>query len=144
MSIKEGLDIENYRDFYEFEAEVYRTTVEKEPAALHRIRLVKSLLPKTGVGMTLDVGCGDGALCKELLQKGEYRAARIASKSFVIVADSAEVRLILSLQYGSGQEEPTQLEKPLRLYLGKKRGQWRIKSFIAAPDEGVPEEQRTP
>jgi hypothetical protein len=83
-------------------------------------------------------------LLSELLREGEYQAARIASKSFVMVADSAEVRLILSLQYGSDQEEPTQLEKPIRLYLGKKSGQWRIKSFIAAPDEGVPEEQKTP
>ena len=83
-------------------------------------------------------------LLSELLREGEYQAARIASKSFVIVADSAEVRLVLSLHYGSDQEEPTQLEKPLRLYLGKKRGQWRIKSFIAAPDENVPEEQDSP
>ena len=83
-------------------------------------------------------------LLSELLREGEYQAARIASKSFVMVADSAEVRLILSLQYGSDQEEPTQLEKPIRLYLGKKSGQWRIKGFIAAPDEGVPEEQKTP
>ena len=83
-------------------------------------------------------------LLSELLREGEYQAARIASKSFVMVADSAEVRLILSLQYGSDQEEPKQLEKPIRLYLGKKSGQWRIKSFIAAADEGVPEEQKTP
>jgi len=80
----------------------------------------------------------------ELLREGEYQAARIASKSFVIVGDSAEVRLILSRQYGSHQEEPTHLEKPLRLYLGKKRGQWKIKSFSTASDEVAPEGQESP
>ena len=74
----------------------------------------------------------------------EFEGARIASKSFVIVGDSAEVRLTLSLEYGTHQEEPRQTEKPLRLYLAKKRGIWRIVSFSTAPDEGVPEEQERP
>lgn len=83
-------------------------------------------------------------LLDSLFLDGGYEGARIASKSFVIVGDSAEVRLTLSLGYRADQEEPQQIEKPLRLYLGKKRGKWRIVSFSAAPDEGVPEEQERP
>jgi len=79
-----------------------------------------------------------------LFVEGEYEGARIASKSFVIVGDSAEVRLTLSLEYGADQEESQQLEKPFRLYLGKKRGKWKIESFSAATDEGVPDEQGKP
>jgi hypothetical protein len=83
-------------------------------------------------------------LLSELLREGEYLTARIASKSFVIVGDSAEVRLTLSLEYEADREESRQIERALRLYLGKKRGQWKTKSFSAAPDEGVPEEQENP
>jgi hypothetical protein len=83
-------------------------------------------------------------LLGELLRNGEYEGARIASKSFVIVGDSAEVRLTLSLEYGTDQEEPQRIERPLRLYLAKKRGQWKIESFSAAVDEGIPEEQQRP
>ena len=83
-------------------------------------------------------------LLAELLREGEYEGGRIASKSFVIVGDSAEVRLTLSLRYSTSQEESREVERPLRLYLGKKRGQWKIKSFSGAPDEGAPEEQERP
>jgi hypothetical protein len=83
-------------------------------------------------------------LLAELLTEGEYQDARIASKSFMIVGDSAEVRLTLSLEYAADQEEPRQVEKPFRLYLGKRRGKWRIKSFSTAPDEGAPQEQERP
>ncbi|MGB2981241.1 MAG: hypothetical protein WBC77_08340 [Candidatus Zixiibacteriota bacterium] len=74
----------------------------------------------------------------------EFEGARIASKSFVIVGDSAEVRLTLSLEYRTDQKEPRQVEKPIKLYLNKKRGKWRIKSFSTARDEGVPDEQESP
>ena len=83
-------------------------------------------------------------LLDELLSEGEYGGARIASKSFVVVGDSAEVRLTLSLDYGFDQQEPRQIEKPLRLYLNKRRGQWKIKSFSVTRNEGVPEEQESP
>jgi len=74
----------------------------------------------------------------------EFEGARIASKSFVIVGDSAEVRLTLSLEYRTDQGEPQQIQKPLKLYLNKKRGKWKIKSFSTAKDEGVPNEQESP
>ncbi len=67
----------------------------------------------------------------------EFEGARIASKSFVIVGDSAEVRLTLSLEYRTDQKEPREVEKPIKLYLNKKRGKWRIKSFSTARDEGA-------
>ena len=83
-------------------------------------------------------------LLDELLREGKCEGARIASKSFVIVGDSAEVRLMLSLEYAADQEESRQIEKPFRLYLGKKRGKWRIKSFSSAPDERVADEHESP
>ena len=83
-------------------------------------------------------------LLEELLREGEYEGARIASKSFIIVADSAEVRLTLSLEYRVGQEERQQLEKPLSLYLQKKRGEWRIKSFSTATVEGALDNEERP
>jgi hypothetical protein len=76
-------------------------------------------------------------LLDSLYQQGDLEGGRIASKSFVIVGDSAEVRLRLSLEYRTDQEEPRQVEKPIKLYLNKKRGKWRIKSFSTARDEGV-------
>ena len=83
-------------------------------------------------------------LLDDLARQGEFEGARIASKSFVIVGDSAEVKLTLSLEYRTDQKEPRQVEKPIKLYLKKKRGKWRIKSFSTARDEGVPNEQETP
>ncbi|UCB53231.1 MAG: hypothetical protein JSV10_03895 [Candidatus Zixiibacteriota bacterium] len=83
-------------------------------------------------------------LLESLLTDGEYEAARIASKSFAIIGDSAEVRLTLSLDYGTDQEEPRQIERPIRLYLNKKRGKWRIESFGTATDEVVRDEQERP
>ncbi|MGB7062686.1 MAG: hypothetical protein WBF13_10115 [Candidatus Zixiibacteriota bacterium] len=71
----------------------------------------------------------------------EFEGVRIASKSFVIVGDSAEVRLTLSLEYPTDQKKPRQVEKPIKLYLKKKRGKWRIKSFSTARDEGVRDER---
>jgi hypothetical protein len=75
---------------------------------------------------------------------GEAVGARIASKSFAIIGDSAEVRLVLNLEYRADQEESQQLEKPLRLYLNKKRGKWRIKGFNTTMDEGAGGEGEKP
>jgi len=83
-------------------------------------------------------------LLDSLYQQEDLEGARIASKSFVIVGDSAEVRLTLNLEYRTDQKEPQQIQKSLKLYLKKKRGKWRIKSFSTARDEGVPDEQESP
>ncbi len=67
----------------------------------------------------------------------KLESARIASKSFVIVKDRAEVRLRLGLseEYATDAEEPEQIEKPLTLFLNKKRGRWKIKDFSMVSDE---------
>lgn len=59
----------------------------------------------------------------------ELEAGRIAKKSFVIVGDSAEVNLRLSLEYATVRGEAKQIEKPLWLFLHKKKGKWRIRDF---------------
>ncbi len=53
----------------------------------------------------------------------------IANKSFVIVGDSAQVELRLSLEYADGAEPRETAEKPVTLFLRKKRGKWRIDRF---------------
>ena len=74
-------------------------------------------------------------LLDNLARQGEFEGARIASKSFVILGDSAEVRLTLSLEYRTDQGEPQQVEKPIKLYLNKKRGKWKIKVFGTDSDD---------
>lgn len=64
---------------------------------------------------------------------------RIAKKSFVIVKDSAEVKLRLSLQYSPQAEEPEEIEKPVKLILFKKSGKWKIRSFSMTSDVKKPE-----
>ena len=69
----------------------------------------------------------------------ELKGARITKKSFVIVKDSADVRLRLRLglssEYATDEERLEQVEKPLKLFLNKKRGRWRIKNFSMGADE---------
>ena len=69
----------------------------------------------------------------------ELEGARITKKSFVIVKDSAEVRLRLGLRLRSegvsGEGKRGEIEKPIKLFLRKKRGKWRIKSFSMGADE---------
>lgn len=67
----------------------------------------------------------------------KLKGVRIAKKSFVIVKDSAEVRLRLRLssEYATDEEKPNQIEKPLKLFLNKKRGKWKIQSFSMQPEE---------
>lgn len=66
----------------------------------------------------------------------ELERVRIVKKSFVIVKDSAEVKLRLSLEYLTDEREAEQIEKPLKLFLHKKRSKWKIQSFVTAWDEG--------
>lgn len=65
---------------------------------------------------------------------GKLENVQIVSKTFVIFKDSAEVGLRLGLR-PSGELE--QIEKPLKLFLQKKRGKWGIKSFSVAGVEGA-------
>lgn len=67
----------------------------------------------------------------------ELEGAWITKKSFVIVKDSAEVRLRLGLssEYATEEEKPKQIEKQLKLFLNKKRGKWRIQNFSMVSDE---------
>jgi len=51
-----------YRDFYEYEADVYAIDEESEPAWRFRRMLVDRLMPTDAPARALDVGCGDGAL----------------------------------------------------------------------------------
>ncbi|MFT7465283.1 MAG: ubiquinone/menaquinone biosynthesis C-methylase UbiE [Pseudohongiellaceae bacterium] len=53
---------ETYREFYEYEADVYKIDEYHESAWKHRRTLVERLLPKRVAGPLLDSGCGDGAL----------------------------------------------------------------------------------
>jgi hypothetical protein len=59
----------------------------------------------------------------------------IASKSFVIVGDSAQVELRLNLELAGGAEAPETAEKPLTLFLHKKKGKWRISRFSIPPEK---------
>ena len=67
-------------------------------------------------------------LLDSLSAMGKLENVQIASKTFVIFKDSAEVRLRLS-----GETE--QIEKPLKLFLHKKRGKWKIKSYSMSGDK---------
>jgi ubiquinone/menaquinone biosynthesis C-methylase UbiE len=58
---------ESYRRFYEYEADIYRINPEDEPAFLHRRNLVRRLLPEGVRSPILDAGCGDGAMCDDLV-----------------------------------------------------------------------------
>ncbi len=60
---------------------------------------------------------------------------RIAKKSFTVVKDSAEVRLSLSLEYVTGTGGPEKVEKPLNLWMRKKKGKWKVESFNTTPPE---------
>ena len=58
-----------YREVYEFEADVYRITPEEEEALRYRRLLVERLMPPAPIERVLDVGCGDGSISNDLLQR---------------------------------------------------------------------------
>lgn len=82
-----GERVEQWRDFYEYEADTYAITPEAEPAFRHRRTLVRRLLARGGgasrgvsrsvsrdaagrvAGPILDVGCGDGSLAQDLRER---------------------------------------------------------------------------
>ena len=76
-------------------------------------------------------------LLDSLYQGGEFAGAQITSKSFIILKDNAEVRLGLRMKSEialNGKEEG-KIEKQIRLFLHKKRGNWKIRTFGMMPDE---------
>jgi hypothetical protein len=60
---------------------------------------------------------------------GEIENIYIANKRFTIVKDSALVELVLKIPAQKKGEELKELEKPVKLYLNKKRGKWSIKAY---------------
>jgi SAM-dependent methyltransferase len=75
---------ESYREFYEYEADVYRIDAGHEQAFVHRRTLVRRLCPELarGSARVLDLGCGDGALSADLVERSGARvtAADLAWK----------------------------------------------------------------
>jgi hypothetical protein len=78
-------------------------------------------------------------LLDSLSEGSRIEGARIAKKSFVIVGDSAEVKLRLDMKYATSSEETESTEIPIKLYLVKKRGKWKIDGF----SRGLDEKQKT-
>jgi ubiquinone/menaquinone biosynthesis C-methylase UbiE len=78
---------EQWRAFYEYEADTYAITPEDEPAFHHRRTLVRRLLARrpggargaggSAAGPTLDVGCGDGALAHDLAERTGARVVAV-------------------------------------------------------------------
>ncbi len=64
---------------------------------------------------------------------GEHIGSYIISKSFIVFKDSAEVRLRLGMRLKSVPaaegNETNEMEKQIKLFLHKKRGNWKIKYF---------------
>jgi len=86
--------------------------------------------------MVLDKKQGlSSQLLDSLSMRKKLVAGRIANKSFVIVGDSAQVELRLSLQYATGAEASDTAEKPVTLFLQKKKGKWRISRFSIPSDK---------
>jgi hypothetical protein len=111
------------------------------------VALIKQLLAifERGIGgantTVLDsITLGErGELSSQLLDSlsegSKIEGARIAKKSFVIVGDSAEVKLRLDLKYVTSTEEAESTEIPLKLYLLKKGGKWKIDDFSMGLNE---------
>ena len=74
---------QEWRGFYEYEADTYAITPEAEPAFIHRRTLVRRLLARRGRpagasgGPVLDVGCGDGSLAQDLQQRTGARVVAV-------------------------------------------------------------------
>lgn len=62
-----------WKGYYEKEAEYKRFTPSEDGFEVHRVNLVKSLLPKERLRNALDVGCGDGYLCSLYKKMGVER-----------------------------------------------------------------------
>jgi hypothetical protein len=60
---------------------------------------------------------------------GEIKTIYISSKRFTIVGDSAKVELKLKIRPSEGANESEEIEKPVNLFLNKKKGKWRIETY---------------
>ena len=67
---------------------------------------------------------------------GEIENIYIASRRFTIVRDSAKVELKLKIRNPEGGKESDEFEKPVNLFLNKKRGKWRIKTYEIMTNDG--------
>ena len=74
-------------------------------------------------------------LITDLSAWGEISNIYIASKRFTIVRDSAKVELTFRMKSPEGETVSEESEKPVNLFLSKKKGQWRIETYKIMPDE---------
>ncbi len=90
----------------------------------------------------LDKKEGMSARLLDSLTAGKKLAGgRIAKKSFTVIKDSAEVRLRLSLEYVTATGGAEKVEKPLDLFMRKRRGKWKVESFNTTPPEQPEKEE---
>jgi hypothetical protein len=80
-------------------------------------------------------------LLDSLIAGKKLQGGRIAKKSFTVVKDSAEVRLRLSLEYVTATGGAEKVEKPLDLFMRKRRGKWKVESFNSTPPERQEEKE---
>jgi hypothetical protein len=66
---------------------------------------------------------------------GEIENVYIASKTFTIVGDSAKVELKLRIKAEEGEKKSEQLERPVNLFLNKRKGKWRIQVYRIMTDD---------
>lgn len=66
--------------------------------------------------------------------EGKYRGIKIIRKSFIMFQDSAEVRLTLGSDSIAVGQETKEMEKQIKLFLYKKRGNWKIRRFSMESD----------
>ena len=67
---------------------------------------------------------------------GGIKNLYITSKRFTIVGDSAKVELKFKMQVPEGGKESEKFEKAVNLFLNKKRGKWRIKTYEIMTNDG--------
>jgi len=66
---------------------------------------------------------------------GEIKNIYMASKTFTIVGDSAKVELKLKIKAPEEEKESDESEKPVNLFLNKRKGKWRIETYQIMTDD---------
>ena len=74
-------------------------------------------------------------LITDLSAWGEISNIYIASKRFTIVGDSAKVELEFRMKSPEGETASEESEKPVNLFLTKKKAEWRIETYKIMTDE---------